>query len=130
MAVLATQLGYPSAAEEVKSRLRAIEGRDDHCVLVAELEGGRVVGWIHACASYLIEVNPRAEIGGLVVDEGQRGSGIGKLLMRHAEEWARAKGLEAVSVRSNVIRGDAHRFYERLGYENIKTQHAFSKVLR
>jgi len=98
-------------------------------VRVAELESGRVVGWIHACASYLIESDPRAEVGGLVVDEKCRGSGVGHLLIEHAEEWARAKGLEAVYLRSNVVRKEAHRFYERLGYKNIKTQHAFLKML-
>jgi len=94
-----------------------------------EFADGRVVGWIHVCVSYWIESNPRAEIGGLVVDEARRGSGVGKLLMQHAEDWARSKRLEAVYLRSNVIRKDAHRFYERLGYKNIKTQYAFSKML-
>ena len=129
LAELSSQLGYPSTPGEVKSRLQRIRGHDGHFVGVAELEDGRVVGWIHACVSHLIESNPRAEIGGLVVDEAWRGSGVGKLLMQHAEGWARSKGLEAVHLRSNVIRQDAHRFYERLGYKNIKTQHAFLKML-
>jgi len=129
LAELSSQLGYPSTPGEVKSRLQRIRGHDGHFVGVAEIEDGRVVGWIHACVSHLIESNPRAEIGGLVVDEAWRGSGVGKLLMQHAEDWARSKRLEAVYLRSNVIRKDAHRFYERLGYNNIKTQRAFLKML-
>ncbi|PYV02323.1 MAG: N-acetyltransferase [Acidobacteria bacterium] len=129
LAALATELGYPSTPEEVTSRLERIERDVGHFVGVAEFADGRVVGWIHVCVSYLIESNPRAEIGGLVVDEARRGSGVGKLLMQHAEDWARSKRLEAVYLRSNVIRKDAHRFYERLGYKNIKTQYAFSKML-
>jgi GNAT superfamily N-acetyltransferase len=129
LAELSAQLGYPSTPGEVKSRFQQIRGDDDHSVCVAELEDGRVVGWIHVCVSYLIESNPRAEIGGLVVDEARRGSGVGKLLMQHAEDWARSKRLDAVYLRSNVIRKDAHRFYERLGYKNTKTQHAFLKKL-
>src|SRR6266568_1014109 len=77
LAELSSQLGYPSTSGEVKSRLQRIRGHDDHFVGVAEIEDGRVVGWIHACASYLIESNPRAEIGGLVADEDWRGSGVG-----------------------------------------------------
>lgn len=129
LATLSTQLGYPSTPEAIKRRLRRISNDAEHFVRVAELESGRVVGWIHACASYLIESDPRAEVGGLVVDEKCRGSGVGHLLIEHAEEWARAKGLEAVYLRSNVVRKEAHRFYERLGYKNIKTQHAFLKML-
>ena len=129
LAELSSQLGYPSTPEAIKRRLRRISNDAEHFVRVAELESGRVVGWIHACASYLIESNPRAEIGGLVVEETCRGSGVGRLLMQHAEDWAGSKRLEAVYLRSNVIRKDAHRFYERLGYNNIKTQRAFLKML-
>jgi GNAT superfamily N-acetyltransferase len=129
LAALSTQLGYPSSEEDVERRLHEIGRDSDHLVAVAQLEGGRVAGWVHAFVSRLIEAGPRAEIGGLVVDEEFRGSGVGGLLMEHAEEWARSKGLEAVSLRSNVIRKDAHRFYERLGYKQIKTQHAFLKKL-
>jgi GNAT superfamily N-acetyltransferase len=71
----------------------------------------------------------QAEIGGLVVGESHRGQGVGQLLMQQAEEWARARGCRAVYLRTNVIRTDAHRFYERLGYTRIKTQHAFRKNL-
>jgi len=34
-----------------------------------------------------------------------------------------------MSVRSNVIRDRAHKFYERQGYEHCKTQKAFRKRL-
>jgi hypothetical protein len=34
-----------------------------------------------------------------------------------------------MSVRSNVIRDRAHKFYERQGYEHYKTQKAFRKPL-
>lgn len=135
LAALAIELGYPSTREEIQRRLTPLESDADHLVSVAELqagpdgEDGRVVGWVHAYVSRVIELNPRAEIGGLVVDVGFRGAGVGRLLMEHAEDWARSKGLEAVYLRSNVIRQDAHRFYQGLGYKIIKTQHAFLKML-
>ena len=135
LAALATELGYPSSREEIQARLTPLESDADHLVAVAEVqaeqdgEDGRVVGWIHAYTSRLLETNPRAEIGGLVVDAKFRGEGVGRHLMRHAEDWARSRGLEAVYLRSNVIRQDAHRFYEGLGYKQIKTQHAFLKML-
>ena len=135
LAALSTELGYPSSPEQIQRRLRPLDGDADHLVSVAEVqagqdgEAGRVVGWIHAYVSRVIESNPRAEIGGLVVDTGFRGAGVGRRLMEHAEGWARSKGLEAVYLRSNVMRQDAHRFYQGLGYKIIKTQHAFLKKL-
>ncbi len=129
LAALATGLGYPSSPEEIRRRLSPFESDPDHWVGVAELDTAHVIGWVHACVRRLVESNPCAEIGGLMVDAGFRGSGVGRVLMEHAEDWARSKGLEAVYLRSNVIRKDAHRFYEGLGYRQIKTQHAFLKML-
>jgi hypothetical protein len=37
--------------------------------------------------------------------------------------------LEVGSLRSNILRTDAHKFYEQLGYERVKTQHTYRKSL-
>ena len=87
------------------------------------------MGWVHAFAKYSIDAGPRAEIGGLVVDEGHRGAGLGKLLMGEAEEWARSRELEGVYLRSNVLRESAHAFYEAIGFRKIKSQYCFLKLL-
>ncbi len=86
-------------------------------------------GWVHAHVSHLVERDPEAQIGGLVVDEACRGGGTGRLLMERAEQWARDRGLKSVYLRSNIIRKDAHAFYKKLGYEIVKTQYAFRKRL-
>lgn len=130
LAQLSTQLGYASAHDEVKERLGLIEGDPGHCVFVAETSRGKVVGWVHVSISYLVESDPEAEIGGLVVDEAARETGVGRLLMERAEQWAREKNLHAVYLRSNIIRKDAHQFYKRLGYSIIKTQYAFRKKIQ
>jgi GNAT superfamily N-acetyltransferase len=129
IASLAGQLGYPSTTLQVRRRIERIRRRPEHCALVVETAGGEVVGWLHVFVSRLLESDPCAEIGGLVVDEGHRGSGIGGLLMRHAESWARARGCRTIRLRSNVIRKDAHAFYEKLRYSVAKTQYAFTKRL-
>ncbi len=129
LAALATELGYPSTASEVRRRLRRILGRADHTVFVADGAGKGVVGWAHAFVHALVETDTFAEIGGLVVDARQRGRGIGNLLMRRVEGWARMLGARTVALRSNIIRKEAHRFYQRLGYEIVKTQFAFRKDL-
>jgi GNAT superfamily N-acetyltransferase len=73
--------------------------------------------------------DPQTEIGGLVVDESYRRRGVGRLLMEQAERWAREKGCGAICLRSNVVRKDAHAFYERIGYSNVKTSRVFHKIL-
>ena len=49
--------------------------------------------------------------------------------MRRAEEWAGEKRCATVTLRSNVIREEAHAFYRSLGFSVYKTQHAFRKTL-
>jgi len=66
---------------------------------------------------------------GLVVDARQRRQGVGRRLVAAVEAWAARRGLELVSVRSNVARAESHPFYERLGYARVKTQHAYRKRL-
>ena len=132
LAVLCGQLWYPTTVEQVERRLEQLQTDEKHCVYVAELpqNGGTVVGWIYVYLIYSLLHDPHAEIGGLIVDEGCRGQGIGELLLKQAEQWAGEHGCCAVSVHSNVIRKDAHRFYERLGYQVLKTQLAFRRDVR
>jgi GNAT superfamily N-acetyltransferase len=129
LAALSTQLGYPASQDEIERRLHPILRNRNHAILVAELNGKGVVGWAHVLMEEALLSEPRAEVLGLIVDATERGKGIGTALMSEIEQWARAQGLSAVSLRSNVIRDQAHRFYEGLGYERVKTQHAFVKVL-
>lgn len=96
---------------------------------MAESGDGQALGWVHVFVCHLMESDPYAEIGGLVVDESRRGEGIGKLLLERAEAWARAKACASIRLRSNIIRKVAHEFYLKRGYTITKTQHAFAKNL-
>lgn len=129
IAVLATQLGYPSRPEESERRLRVLAERSDHAVLVAEADGGAVIAWCHVGGALPVETEPFAEILGLVVDESQRGQGIGEKLVDAAAEWATGNGYRTLRVRSNVVRERTHRFYERLGFARVKSQVVFSRTL-
>lgn len=129
IAVLAGQLGYPATAAQMRERLRVIKPASQNAVFVAESANDGVIGWLHVSKDALLEVEIRAEVNGLVVAEGQRGLGAGAQLLVAAEEWARKHGCKGMSVRSNVIRERAHKFYERNGYEHYKTQKSFRKPL-
>lgn len=128
IAELAGQLGYPATAAQMRERLRRIPS-SLHAVMVAETKNEGVIGWLHVSRQPLLEVEIRAEVNGLVVAEGQRSLGAGARLLATAEDWARKHGCKSMSVRSNVIRERAHKFYERNGYEHYKTQKSFRKPL-
>jgi GNAT superfamily N-acetyltransferase len=129
IAVLCQQLGYPASQEEVQRRLNRIQRDKQHVVYVAKLSDGHVIGWVHVHVRQLIVADLQAEIGGLIVDEDYRHCGVGRLLMQQAEQWAREKGCWTVYLRSNVVRKDAHAFYEGIGYSNVKASMSFRKAL-
>jgi GNAT superfamily N-acetyltransferase len=129
LAALSGQLGYPVAAAEMEERLRALLGDPRHAVFVWQGADGQVLGWIHVFRSLYLEIPPMAEIGGLVIDEGARGRGIGAALVERVERWALEQGLARMRVRSRLERADAHRFYDRLGYARFKRSQVFTKEL-
>lgn len=129
IAALAGELGYPASADDIARRLRNLLDRPEEQVLVAELVPGGVVGWIHGSEEFLLEYDRRALILGLVVGEAHRARGVGRELVAAVEAWAGGRGMDLIGVRSNVVREEAHPFYERLGYRRVKTQHAYRKAL-
>lgn len=130
VAELSGQLGYPTHEKEMADRLAHLLRHPRFgAVLIAETSGGEVIGWLHVSVTPLLEVPLRAEVNGLIVADGQRGSGSGANLLQAAEAWAKSKGCTTMSVRSNVVRDRAHSFYLRNGYEHYKTQKAFRKAL-
>lgn len=130
LAALCGQLGYPASPDQVRLRLERLLADGDHALFVAQTAEGRAVGWVHVFVRQLLVLDRHAELGGLVVDEGYRGRGTGRLLMETAEDWASGRGCEALYVRSNVVRERAHRFYEGIGYGLIKRSCLFLKDLR
>ena len=128
IAQLGNQLGYDLDTPETAERIRRILLQNDQRVFVAEVNGA-LVGWVHAIFAEYFESGAFVLIGGLVVDKNHRRQGIAGMLMSSAEEWARERGCLVVRLTSSSTRTGAHRFYERIGYEHIKTQYAFVKAL-
>ena len=115
------QLGYEVTPSEVAERLEAMhaEGR---LVLVAELDGAVVACLSTSVMRVLHRPAPVGRISMMVVDESLRGRGIGADLVRAAEQALAAQGCYMIEVTSHVRRTDAHRFYERLGYERTSVR--------
>ena len=128
IAELTTQLGYDVSEADAAHRLSRILPRNDQQFFVADLDS-RAVGWVHVVLAEYVDAEAFVVIGGLVVDRNHRRLGIGRALMDRAEMWARERGCSIVRLTSSSTRKTAHRFYENLGYTNIKTQYSFVKPL-
>lgn len=91
---------------------------DPHQFLAVARRDGRVVGTLQL--TFLPGLShrgaTRAQVEAVRVHSGERGGGLGTDLLAWAEEEARRRGAAMLQLTSDASRGDAHRFYERLGY--------------
>lgn len=121
LSALIGQLGYEAAPAEVAVRL-ADMAAEDRIVLVAEVSG-QVVGCLTTSVMRVLHrPAPIGRISMMVVDEAHRSGGIGARLVRAAEQALAAQGCYMVEVTSHQRRTEAHRFYERLGYEKTSVR--------
>jgi GNAT superfamily N-acetyltransferase len=83
---------------------------------VAE-DGGRLVGFL-SLVLYRTLFHPggTALINELVVDRGARGKGVGRLLVRRAEEEARRRGMDELEVGTERANTAAQEFYRACGF--------------
>jgi GNAT superfamily N-acetyltransferase len=118
LAALMEQLGYPTTVESMTVRFNNIESNPSYHTLVAEMDG-KVVGMIGLCTGIFYEKDGLyARIVAFVVDYNYRNKGIGKLLLKEAERWARNQGANSIGLNSGnrPERKDAHEFYKRVGF--------------
>lgn len=128
LATLMTQLGYPSTPHQIETRLARMLAHYDYTAVVAEA-GNEVVALVLVHLEHGLEYDATyGRIMGLVVDEGWRGRGLGKQLMRHMEHWCKAQGADRIVLTSATRRVDSHKFYDAIGYE--RTGIRFAKWLK
>jgi ribosomal protein S18 acetylase RimI-like enzyme len=72
-------------------------------------------------AVFRIPTGVRAWIEDVVVDENQRGRGVGEALTQAALELASARGARTVDLTSRPSRDIANRLYKRMGFELRET---------
>lgn len=125
---LSKQLGYTISEKDTAHNLQQLQESHNDVVLVAVMNN-KVVGWIHVLHTIRVETGSFCEIAGLVVNEEERGKGIGKLLIAKAIAWSKTKNCESLRVRTNVVRTETHEFYKRTGFTLAKEQKVFTMSL-
>lgn len=87
--------------------------------LYVALEGDKIVGCMQLTLISGISRKgmTRMQIEGVRVSKEVRSSGLGKKMMEYAIDLAKASHCGLVQLTTDKTRLDAHRFYERLGFE-------------
>jgi GNAT superfamily N-acetyltransferase len=95
----------------------AIDADPAHLLVVADA-GGEVAGTLQL--SFLPGLARRGALRGQIeavrVAASRRGSGLGAAMVGWAIDECRRRGCALVQLTTDKQRGDAHRFYQRLGF--------------
>ena len=84
-------------------------------LFVAELNKEQIAGML-TIGTYDIPTGTKVWIEDVVVDESQRGKGVGKELTLFAIDYAKSKGYKAIELTSRPSRIAANRLYHNLGF--------------
>ncbi|MCX5170173.1 GNAT family N-acetyltransferase [Streptomyces antibioticus] len=107
--------------DDLTPYLTALEriGADPNQRLVVAEREGRVVGTLQLTIVPGLSRRgaTRSIIEGVRVHADERGSGLGTRFIEWAIEESRRENCQLVQLTSDSTRTDAHRFYERLGFE-------------
>jgi GNAT superfamily N-acetyltransferase len=125
VAGLLIELGYPGdSVEQVRERLARWTRAENSAVLVAEYQA-RLAGVVAVTAIPHFEHDGSwGRIVALVVAEGNRGRGIGRLLVEAAEQAALSLGCVTMELTSARRRPEAHAFYPAVGYQDFSPHSA------
>jgi aminoglycoside 6'-N-acetyltransferase I len=96
-----------------------IEHADSQLVVVAELSAGRLVGFLEASIRSHVEDCDTENVGyleGWCVEGEYRQMGIGRSLVKFAEEWARQKGCTEMASDAEIDNTVSLQAHIRLGY--------------
>ena len=105
-------------AERYLSAFDAVDASDEQLLLCLTTGDGDVVGTLQL--SFLRGLSRggalRGQIEAVRVRRDHRDKGLGRMFVEWAIEECRRRGCVLVQLTSDRSRGDAHRFYERLGF--------------
>lgn len=110
----------PNHSTPGHSALEAIVRSEASTLLLARNESGEVVGAL-TLVVFRTPAGVHAWIEDVVVDEAERGRGIGEALTRRAIELAAEKGAGEINLTSRPERVAANRLYQRLGFQLRQT---------
>ncbi|MGF6345770.1 GNAT family N-acetyltransferase [Variovorax sp. W2I14] len=115
------QLVGDTARCVLPERIRELSESPRAALLVAEMDG-RVCGTVlvSLCEDVMFNRQPFAIVENIVVDAIVRNQGVGAELLREAEAYCVANDCSKIMLLSSMDRTDAHRFFERCGFDTSK----------
>ena len=123
-----TALGHETTSAHLKLRIEELSR--DSCYYIAVYEDDvthETLGFIQAERYDLLYGDNGWNIIALAVSPEAQRRGIGKQLLTSLEDHAARRGDTFVRLNCNIVRTDAHEFYQHMEYNCDKTQKRFIK---
>ena len=120
----------PSLAPEIR---RYFSDPHGGITLVAVRDGGGLCGFLELhLREYAegCESSPVPYIEGWFVDADSRRHGVGRALVRAAEEWAKKQGYREMASDAEASNRGSIAAHKRLGYERVEDIVCFRRTLR
>lgn len=134
-----------AAWSELRAQLWPQESATEHAVEAAQLlttidtdallafdSQQRLVGFVEVSLRPMAEgcaSSPVGYVEGWYVIPGQRRGGVGRALIRAAEDWARGHGCTEMASDTELSNTGSQAAHERLGYERVETLVIYRRAL-
>ena len=126
-----TALKHETDSVTVEQRIQELSLNDSYYIAVYEDDNDhRVLGFIQAERYNLLYGGNGWNIIALAVDPEAQRQGIGKELLNALEGKVSHEKYTFIRLNCNIVREEAHAFYQSMGYICDKTQKRFIKEFR
>lgn len=107
------------------------EDPSKHCLLAFD-EHGNACGMVEVSLRNVVDgclSSPVGYIEGIVVDPARRGTGVGRQLLHHAEDWCRGQGCTEIGTDSELDNTAGQQFHRHMGFEETYRVVGYRKSL-
>ncbi|MBI5565407.1 MAG: GNAT family N-acetyltransferase [Chloroflexi bacterium] len=120
-------------ANDLRAELATLRADESTATFVADRDDGALGGFVEAGQRKYAEdcdTSPVGYIEGWYVDADLRGQGIGRALVRAAEQWAIAQGFTEMGSDTWIDNEVSYRAHLAIGYEEAERLIHFRKQLK
>ncbi len=123
---LDTENGQVLSVERARRVVTKIKSYPDYRIYVVMADGKIIGTFALLIMDNLAHMGAKSGIvEDVVVHPSRQGRGIGKQMMQFAMDRCRDKGCYKLALSSNIVREEAHRFYDSLGFK----RHGYSFIV-